>query len=340
MKYEIAGEITNIKVVSTILEITFTSEIKAAIIDANIFKIYQTFFYRLSIPIYIFRSKETNKNLNEAEKIIEFLFDNGIKRSDKIVGIGGGITTDITAFVVSIYKRGCRLQLIPTTFLAMIDASIGGKTAVNYNSIKNAIGSFYPAEEIIICSEFLKTLPKKEIQNGWAECIKTALIQDFSLKDEIYKYFPQITESIIMETANYKMWICKKDMTDKGERRKLNLGHTFGHILESISDYEISHGESIVWGMRLALEFSIQKNLISKGKAEYIVKFLSDIFPKINLTEKYKKRMKTKALDIILNDKKTNKNVNLILFGNEGIIVKKIRYADEIVDFINKYIEE
>ena len=164
---------------------------KIFIIDKLVYELYKDKMFDIisNNPLLLFEAKEENKNLNEILKIYDFFHDNKVNRSTIIFGIGGGITTDITAFSASTYMRGCRLILIPTTFLGIIDAAIGGKTAINFKGIKNNIGTFYPAEKVIIILEFLKTLPEKEMKNGWVECIKIALIKPLNLYNQSYMIY-------------------------------------------------------------------------------------------------------------------------------------------------------
>ena len=155
----------------------------------------------------------------------------------------------------------------------MIDAALGGKTALNHNGIKNLIGSFYPADKIIICPSFLQSLPADEYYNGLVECLKTLLIiQDF---DKANKLLSEkiINEDDIYLIANTKLSICANDLYDKGARRLLNLGHSFAHIIESLSDNAIPHGAAVAWGMLFAYEYSekrcwIKRKLIIKRFAQ------------------------------------------------------------------------
>ena len=316
MKYNLEESKTEVIITDNLIDSVKIEQKKVFIIDSVVYKLQKKLISEITqkYPIYIYNASEQNKTLPEAENILQFLFDNKVNRSTIVTSIGGGITTDITAYAASVFKRGCGLQLIPTTFLAMIDAAIGGKTAVNFNGVKNTIGTFYPAEKVYVYPEFLQTLTKKQLNNGWAECIKTTLIQTSGLQKKIVEKFPEITKDILKETINIKMRICEKDLSDKGDRRKLNLGHTFAHIIETASDNAVSHGEAVLLGLISALKLSLQKNMISEDdfvRMQEILGLMSVEFEKI---AQYKQVITDQFDYLLMHDKKANENVNLILF--------------------------
>lgn len=314
MKYKLGSKHTEVFFTDN-FKFLFQKSIKRAyIIDELIFDLYKDKLQNIycDLPIYFLKAKEENKSLTEAKEIYNFFQKNNVNRTSIITGIGGGITTDITAFTASTYMRGCKLILIPTTFLAMIDASIGGKTSINYNYIKNNIGTFYPAEKIIIIPEFLKTLPEEEMKNGWAECIKVALIKRSSLFDMLKSKIN--IKDIIEKAVELKVEICEEDLEDRGDRRLLNLGHTFAHVLESVSNYELSHGTAVSVGIRAAALFSLQKELIDSISYKKINNLL-DIFelPAV-IPLSYKAKLKEIGYRVLIQDKKADDFLNLVLF--------------------------
>lgn len=246
-----------------LLELFKSDDNQVFIIDSKVHTLYKKLFNSIQdhSRILIYEATEQIKNIDSLQRIYEFLQANSVNRNSVIVGIGGGITTDITAFAASTYKRGCRLILIPTTLLGMVDASIGGKTGINYNNIKNEIGSFYSAERIIINSDFLKTQLKADYKDGFVEIVKMSFLPQSNLHNVLSKQ--QSIEEIIKEAIRTKVGVCSNDQNDKSERRLLNLGHTFGHVLESVSSYEISHGTAVAIGIRAAAKFSWQKGFIT-----------------------------------------------------------------------------
>ena len=316
---------------------------KVFIIDKNIYKLFKEKLDLLKqdSPFHIFEAKETNKILSEVGKIYAFFVKNVINRNTVIIGIGGGITTDIAAFAASTFKRGCRLQLIPTTFLGMIDAAIGGKTAINFNGIKNNIGTFYPAEKVIVDIRFLDSLSKKEMLNGWVECIKISLISKTELSKLLHNKNELHKEKIIKAAIQIKLSICKKDINDKNERKILNLGHTFGHVLESISDYQISHGEAVAIGIRVAAYISSKLGYLNKNDLEKINDLLNLYDLPIRVSANYINKLKKHGLNILLKDKKATSKLNVILFeGFQKAFIKQVDKPKEIFELFIQYLSK
>ena len=164
-----------------------------------------------------------------------------------VVGLGGGALCDVVSFAASVYLRGLPLVLIPTTLLAMVDASVGGKTAIN-TTAKNRVGSFYPAQTVIIDSHFLTTLSPERMAEGFSEIIKMAVTMDATLTEALETNALDI-DAIIGQAIQLKAAIVEKDLTDQGIRRLLNFGHTTGHALETLHDYAFSHGRCVASGM-------------------------------------------------------------------------------------------
>jgi len=212
--------------------------------------------------VVVIEPGEINKNWMSVELILKSAFKNGLSRDSTFIGIGGGVVCDLTAFASSVFMRGCRLVLVPTTLLAMADAAIGGKTGFNFQGLKNAVGSFYPADEVYIFSNTLKTLSGREYLSGLAEVIKTAMLGDEELfdilmrdKEKVLMRDPGLMSGIIERCASVKGRIVEDDLREKGKRAVLNLGHTFGHALESLTGFKsITHGEGVAWGLTMALE--------------------------------------------------------------------------------------
>jgi 3-dehydroquinate synthase len=201
--------------------------------------------------------------------------EKGLARDSLICGAGGGVVTDMTAFAASLYMRGCRLILIPTTLLAMVDAALGGKTGIDAGVYKNMIGSFYPAEEVRICPEILKSLPEKEYMNGLGEILKTAIIGDPHLmtllreqRDAVMARDPEVLKEMIRSCVLMKGALVEEDLREKGRRAFLNLGHTFGHALEAVSEFRWSHGAAVVWGMSKSLDSSVRMGFADSSWAD------------------------------------------------------------------------
>jgi 3-dehydroquinate synthase len=205
----------------------------------------------------VLRGGEESKNIESVLRIIGELYSKGFDRSDYLIALGGGSLSDTAGLAAALYLRGLNLVNVPTTLLAMVDAAIGGKVAVNMGNMKNVIGVFYQPSLVIIDLEFLSTLPKEEFVNGLAEVVKYA----FTLDSELYSYLKNNTisilsmnehvlEEIIAMSVKNKLTIVKKDPYDtKGVRVVLNYGHTVGHAIETLSHLRVSHGRAVAVGM-------------------------------------------------------------------------------------------
>ena len=320
-------------------EFRFPQERAVVIIDTKVLSLYENELHNFlkDLPIFVLEASEKNKSLQTISEIYEFFQDNDVNRSTVIYGIGGGITTDIAGFAASTYMRGCKLNFVPTTFLGMIDAAIGGKTAINFRRIKNNIGSFYPAEKIFIVSRFLKTLPEKEMNNGWAECIKISLIKPTDFYKTLLSSEKKISEAIIRKAIELKAKICEEDPFEKNIRKFLNLGHTFAHIFESISNYKISHGTAVTLGIRSAAILSLRKKLIDENQFEKII-YPFDLFGLPAKIDFSRNLLNESAIEKIMRkDKKNTSKFNLILFrAFQKVFVYETSETEEIRKVIEK----
>jgi 3-dehydroquinate synthase len=200
-----------------------------------------------------------------AEKIMAAALRAGLGRDGRMVGVGGGVICDLTAFAASLYMRGCRLALMPTTLLAMVDAALGGKTAVNLAGAKNLVGTFYPADELVVWTPALATLPPRELRCGLSEAIKTALLGDAELLEllrarriDLLRADPEALGQTVRRCLAVKGRIVENDLRESGGRAALNLGHTFAHALESATGFRrYRHGEAVAWGLGRALALGV-----------------------------------------------------------------------------------
>jgi len=219
---------------------------------------------------------EGEKRWEHVAEIEELLLERKAARDSLLVAVGGGVVCDLGAFAASIYMRGMRLILVPTTLLSMVDASLGGKTGVDFLGYKNILGSFYPAEEVIISPPLLETLPQREYRNGLAEVIKHAILADDELyvllrdrREEVLAREPGILREIIYRSQRVKARYVQQDPKEKGIRGHLNLGHTFGHALESLGNLSaVSHGEAVAWGIVKALDAGVEMGITDSAYAE------------------------------------------------------------------------
>lgn len=219
----------------------------------------------LNVTSFDINVSEDNKNLDTVNKLYDYYLENNVNRkSTTIIAIGGGCLLDIVGYSCATFMRGIRVVYIPTTLLAMVDACVGGKTAINYKGYKNYIGSFYQPECVVIDQNFLDTLPIREFNSGMAEVIKYGCIYDKTLLDYLLNDEVDINY-IIKRSLEIKNHFISKDVYDKGLRQALNFGHTYGHAIESYYDFKkYTHGEAISIGMNLKCSDPLLKEVCKK----------------------------------------------------------------------------
>ncbi|MCL6641780.1 MAG: 3-dehydroquinate synthase [Candidatus Bipolaricaulota bacterium] len=250
---------------------------------------------------------EAQKSLRTAEMLYTHLLEAGCDRHTTIIALGGGVIGDLAGFVASTFLRGVPYVQVPTTLLAQVDSSVGGKTGVNHPLGKNLIGTFYQPRCVFIDPEVLKTLPKREVWSGLAEVIKYGLIRDPALwagveeKLEDFVQRPETLSEVIARCCAIKSEIVSADEREGGLRKFLNFGHTVGHALEAASDYKLRHGEAIAWGMLIESRLSHQKAGLSASELERIEKLLAR-FPKPSLELISPERV----IELIRRDKKSH----------------------------------
>lgn len=236
------------------------------ITDVNVGQLYP--LDSMASHVITIGTGEKIKTLDTVRDIYGHLISSGVDRSAFMVGIGGGIVCDITGFTASTFLRGVRFGFVATTLLAQVDASVGGKNGVNFNGYKNMVGLFHQPEFVICDPELLKTLPQKEVSCGLAEIVKHAVIADADLfaylekhAEDILALDRQAIEKLVQVSVRIKSSIVSRDETEKGARRLLNFGHTFGHAIEKVIG--VPHGEAVSMGMVIASALSVKKGLLS-----------------------------------------------------------------------------
>jgi 3-dehydroquinate synthase len=221
---------------------------------------------------------ESAKRWASVEAILERCAAVGMGRDGTVIGVGGGVVCDLAAFAASLYMRGCGLVLAPTTLLAMVDACLGGKTGIDFLGYKNLVGTFYPASLIVVATAGLRSLPEPEFRSGIAEAIKTAIIGDRALfdllraaKTDIDARDDGILAQIVRRSLAVKGRIVQEDPMESGIRAQLNLGHTFGHALESATGFSTwRHGEAVAWGIGRAIALGLRLGLTDRPFAEEV----------------------------------------------------------------------
>ncbi|MFA6978165.1 MAG: 3-dehydroquinate synthase [Ignavibacteriaceae bacterium] len=303
---------------------------KFFVVDENVFRLHkkylQTFLTEEKTDsIYIFPSGEKSKSFKQISELHKVMLENKFGRDTLVVTIGGGVTGDATGFAASIFMRGVPVVHIPTTLLAAVDSSVGGKTGINFNNTKNIIGSFYQPKFVLIDTNFFSSLPEKEITCGLGEIIKYAYLTSQKFYDQVFldfNFFYQKdfskTEKLIASSINVKAEVVSSDEKETGLRKILNFGHTFAHAFESELHFKIKHGEAVIAGIICALYLSHEKGFITE---EQLKKFL--YLPKqIPLPVTLKNLDKEKLFQVMLSDKKNRDGkIKFVLLKNIGEIL-------------------
>lgn len=263
-------------------------------------------------PSFLIDDAEAAKTMQGAESIWTAMLDASLTRNALVVNIGGGVTTDIGGFAAACYMRGIRYVNLPTTLLAMVDASTGGKTGVNFNGVKNIIGAFKSPEATIISPEFLATLPHTQILSGYGEMLKHALLQGEPYLDRMlhfspYTALPHEWHELIKESVLFKDKIVSCDPYEKGARRALNLGHTAGHAFEALGlsrGERLTHGAAVAQGLVTALVLSVMKAGFSSETMQSVATHIKNLFPPLLYSCKDYDRL----LALMRHDKKNRGN--------------------------------
>jgi len=247
------------------------------ITDEEVLRLYPAFFQPYKI-ILIGRGEQI-KNLSTVSYIYEKFVEYEVDRSTFVLGVGGGLVCDIAGFAASTYLRGLRFGFVPTTLLAQVDASIGGKNGVNFNGLKNRIGTFNQPDFVLCDPAFFQTLPEKEFCCGLGEVVKHALIADTEMFEYMEKHIssivsrqPEVLQQLVADSVRIKTEVVNRDEREQGERRILNFGHTIGHIIEERST--LSHGEAVAVGMVAAAQLSQQRGMLPDSTFNRIVALL------------------------------------------------------------------
>lgn len=273
---------------------------------------------------------ESIKTLETVADIYARLIELEADRTVFLLGIGGGIVCDINGFAASTYLRGVRFGYVPTTLLAQVDAGVGGKTGVNFSGYKNMVGVFSQPEFVLCDPGCLNTLPSKELSNGFAEVIKHAAIADAEyfafLEDHVEQALalePVVLERIIYDSVAVKAAVVNRDETEKGERRKLNFGHTLGHAIEKTAG--LAHGEAVAVGMAAAARLSAARSMISQREADRLVSLLERFHLPVDI-----RLDKDKIFDALARDKKREGGIlHLVLLSAIGkAVVEPVCFSD------------
>jgi len=308
----------------------FTNKLKAHL------KKYEIYVFEYSV-------NEKFKSFININKLVEKCLFNNFNRSDILISFGGGVLGDFCAFAASIIKRGINFVNIPTTLLAQVDSSIGGKTGVNSKLGKNLIGTFYQPKLVVSDVELLKSLPQRELICGYAEILKHSLI----LKNNFFNWLTinskqmlidrnlNLLKQAIIKSCKIKLYFVNKDVYEKNIRMILNFGHTFAHAIEVQNNYSrrINHGEAVIMGMMMAVKLSYFKKICSLKTLDQLKDIYKSNNLKNNIKNFFKKNEYNKIVEHMTSDKKNNdKKINLILLKKIGQTTLPNTYKVSTVD--------
>ncbi len=287
--------------------------------------------------------KEQNKTVDYCQHLIQFLIGKSIRKNYTLVAFGGGIVQDITGFISSILFRGIRWEFFPTTLLAQADSCVGSKTSINFNEYKNLLGNFYPPSNIYIDARFLETLPVSEIKSGIGEILHFFMIVNSSFLTQLVDHYDELLSSPVMlkdyiaESLNIKKKVVEIDECDKNERNVFNYGHTFGHAIETVSHYNVNHGQAVTMGMDIANFVSLSMEKLGKQDFEFMHKLLFKNMPTFNLSAD----MIEDYFTALSKDKKNiGKNLGCILSSGLAAMQKtQIPLDDKLKKVIIAYFE-
>lgn len=338
-------------------DFTFFNAIKQTenaqfVIDRKVYELYKDLFSDIDAEkLLLIDATEENKVIESALAICEKITNISAKRNSVLISVGGGIIQDITGFVANIMYRGIKWIFIPTTLLASCDSCIGGKTSLNYKKYKNLLGTFYPPDDIFICPRFFMTLTESDFKSGLGEVIKFNLMDG---NDGLVRITKQIDALLTREfltmnkavrnSLNYKKVFIEEDEFDKGERIKLNFAHTFGHAIETVTNYQIPHGTAVAIGMIMADSISVYRGLLDQNytlEAEKLLLKVIDVpkdivhFDKkmfVDAIRKDKKQIGNSLTAVLLIDAAQSKELIIV----HDITVEEINYA---IDYFHNLYE-
>ena len=282
--------------------------------------------------IFVIDAGEESKTPENLVKAADFCVECDLTRSDVLVALGGGVITDLCGLCGALYQRGVAVVQIPTSLLAMVDSSVGGKTAVNLAKGKNMFGAFYQPKAVICDSTVLSTLPEEEFANGMAEVIKYAVLRGGRVLEITEDDAKENIDELIEECVKIKRDYVCADEFDRGDRQFLNFGHTIGHAIERVSDFEIAHGSAVALGMCIVATAGVKDGICTEQDKDKIV----------NLCKKYELPTKCEYSKEVLyaaalSDKKRDaQEITLVLTKGFGNCVLQKTSTDNLMNFIDK----
>lgn len=297
---------------------------------------FDSFFEENAVKKVVIPAGENNKKIESVAKIWAFLSENGGDRKSLLINIGGGMLTDLAGFAATTFKRGINFVNVPTTLLSQVDASVGGKTGINFGGLKNEVGTFKEPVSVLINTNFLKTIDAENFVSGYAEMIKHGLInspehleelKNFDIKNIDY----DVLQEIIQHSVNIKEYFVANDLTENNIRKALNFGHTVGHAFESLAmeqNRPILHGFAVAFGMLAELYLSIKKCNFPANDLQELTDWILKIYGKFEIEKKDYNRL----YELMTHDKKNDSgNINFTLLPQIGKIEINQNCEKEII---------
>ena len=285
----------------------------------------------LRVVKYVFSNGEQGKNAENYLSLLNFLAENGLTRADCVVALGGGVPGDLAGFAAATYLRGVGFVQIPTTLLAAVDSSVGGKTAIDLPAGKNLAGAFYQPDLVLCDTDTLATLPDKQFRAGCAEVIKYAMLFDAEMFSDLMVSGPAFRpESVIARCVEFKREIVTADEFDRGCRQLLNLGHTVGHAVEKLSGFTVLHGQAVAIGMSVIARACAENDLCSPDCS----RALDDILIRFGLPIACPYGADALAAAMTADKKRHGDAITLVVPRDVGECVLYELAADELGDFI------
>ncbi|MBN1870819.1 MAG: iron-containing alcohol dehydrogenase [Candidatus Omnitrophica bacterium] len=293
------------------------------VIDAGVYDLYQDCFKTVvsKDALFIEEAIEKAKTFENSYSLIKRLMASGVRKNTTLVAVGGGVIQDLTAFVSSILFRGIEWMFFPTTLLAQADSCIGSKTSINMEGYKNILGNFYPPSKIFIDLKFLESLNDGDIKSGIGEMMHFYFVAGSPYAEKIATHYQELFAGrewfgeYIDASLAIKKDVIERDEFDKGERNLFNYGHTFGHAIETITDYKVPHGQAVTLGMDIANYISLQRGMIDLEIFGRMRQILMNNLPKLEISDEQMDRY----MDALSKDKKnTNQGLTCILTEGPG----------------------
>ncbi len=286
-------DLTSVICVESVDEVadTVVKDDRFYVIDENVYMLFPEISRIDPKRVFIVGSGEANKSWQSLSSLLDKLILSNTSRKGMIVGIGGGVVTDMSGLAGNLYFRGIKVCLVPTTLLAMVDASIGGKVAVNHPHQKNILGSFYHPAEVIVCTEFLNTLSDRDMSNGMGEVVKLSILSNTRLFETLrdipinWRQDKAFLETVILTCIKEKLRLLGENCFERDLKRPLNLGHSVAHPIEDITHFRTLHGEAVGYGIVIASSISKQRGFLTPEDYRKIVGVLRNLDVLEHITE-------------------------------------------------------